>query len=86
MQIEFNTNRIAKRDSSQPVAQRAATSSASDTASFADSASLQAKLNDLTTVRPEKVDQAKSLLANPNYPPADLLDRIATLLAVKQIK
>ena len=86
MEIEFNTNRIARRDSSQTVAQREAAPSASDTASFANSASLQGKLNDLTTVRPEKVDQARSLLANPNYPPAELLDRIATLLAVKQIK
>jgi hypothetical protein len=54
--------------------------------SFMASASLEGKLSALPTVRPEKVDLAKSLLANPNYPPTELLDRIAILLAVHNKK
>jgi hypothetical protein len=82
MEIEFNTSRIAKRDSSQPVAKREATPSVSDTTSFTAAASLEAKLSDAYAVRPEMVEKAKSLLAIPNYPPTELLDRIAALLAV----
>jgi len=82
MEIEFNTSRIAKSDSGQQVAKREATPSVSDSASFTTTASLEGKLNALPTVRPELVERAKSLLANPNYPPAELLDRIAALLAV----
>jgi hypothetical protein len=81
MEIEFNTTRVASRDTGQPVARQAATPPASDTTSFTTSDSLEGKLNALPTVRPEQVDQAKSLLANPNYPPAELLSRIAKLLA-----
>jgi hypothetical protein len=82
MEIEFNTSRVASRDSGQPVARQEATPSVSDTMSFTTTDSLEGKLNALPTVRPEKVGQARSLLANPNYPPAELLDRIAVLLAV----
>ena len=82
MEIEFNTSRIASRDSGQPVARQEATPSVSDTASFTTSASLEGKLNALPTVRPEQVEQARSLLANPNYPPAELFDRISKLLAI----
>jgi hypothetical protein len=86
MEIEFNTSRVASRDSGQPVARQEATPSVSDTMSFMASASLEGKLSALPTVRPEKVDLAKSLLANPNYPPTELLDRIAILLAVHNKK
>ena len=81
MEIEFNTSRVARPDSGQPVARQQATPSVSDNTSFTATDSLEARLNALPTVRPEIVDQAKSLLANPNYPPAELLDRIAKLLA-----
>jgi hypothetical protein len=82
MEIEFITSRVARPDSGQPVARQEVTPSVSDNTSFTATDSLEARLNTLPTVRPEQVDQAKSILANPNYPPAELLDRIAALLAV----
>jgi hypothetical protein len=81
MEIEFITSRVARPDSGQPVARQQAAPSVSDNMSFAATDSLDARLNALPTVRPEIVDQAKSLLSNPNYPPVELLDRIAKLLA-----
>ena len=80
MEIEFITSRVARPDSSQPVARQELTPSVSDNTSFTATDSLEARLGALPTVRPEQVDQAKSLLANPNYPPAELLDRIAAFL------
>jgi hypothetical protein len=43
-------------------------------------------LQDIPLVRPDKVAQAKALGSVTSYPPADLLDRIATLLAVHMKK
>ena len=81
MEIEFNTSRIASRDSSQPTA-RADASPVAEQPSFPNATSLDTQLRELATVRPDKVAQAKSLLANTNYPPLELLDRIAHLIAV----
>jgi hypothetical protein len=85
MEIEFNTSRVARADSGQPVARQQETPSVSDNTSFTATDSLEARLNVLPTVRPEQVDQAKSLLSNPNYPPVELLDRIAKLLAEQNV-
>ena len=82
MEIEFNTSRIAERDSSQPVARRDIAPAAADAPSFPSASSLEGKLSDLSTVRPDKVELAKSLVANPLYPPTDLIERIATLMAI----
>ena len=86
MQIEFNTSRIAKGDVGQPVTRPAAAPVSTDTTSFTSAASLEAQLRDVPVVRVDKVALAKSLLANPNYPPQELLDRIAALLAVHNIQ
>ena len=86
MEIEFNTSRIAKRDPGQPVGQREQTPSATDTTSFTATTSLESQLQNVPATRVDKVALAKSLLSNPNYPPQELLDRIAALLAVHNIK
>ena len=87
MQIDFNTSRFAKGDVSQPPVTRPEVSAgATETTSFTSAASLEAQLRDVPAVRTEKVALAKSLVANPNYPPQELLDRIAALLAVNNIQ
>ena len=86
MNIEFDTSRIPKPASDQPVAKRDAVPAASDAASFPAATSLEARLGDIPAVRPEKVDSAKSLIASPQYPPVELLDRIAVLLAINSRK
>ncbi len=81
MEIEFNPGRVPKVESSQTAARPSATAPADET-SFTDSAALQDKLNNISDVRPEKVAYAKGLVSNAGYPPNDILDRIAVLLAI----
>ena len=85
MQIEFNTSRITKADVGQPAARPEAAPASTDTTSFT-SSSLDAQLRNVPEVRTDKVALAKSLITNPNYPPQELLDRIAALLAVHNLK
>ena len=82
MQIEFNPTRISQSESSQPAARQSAAPAASDSASFASSASLKDQLIQIPTIRPEQVERAQSLVGKGKYPPDDILDRIAVLLAV----
>ncbi len=86
MQIEFNTSRITKADVGQPAARPEAAPASTDTTSFTSAASLDAQLRTVPEVRTHKVALAKSLITNPNYPPQELLDRIAALLAVHNLK
>lgn len=81
MEIEFNPSRVPKVEPSQ-TAVRANAPSSADKTSFPDSAALQEKLKSLSDVRPEKVAYAKGLVADVKYPPDDMLDRIAVLLAI----
>src|SRR3569833_3175848 len=81
MEIEFNAGRVPKAESSKPVARPNAVAPADDT-SFPVSAALQDKLKNMPTVRPEKIAYAKGLVSDLKYPPGDVLDRIAVLLAI----
>jgi hypothetical protein len=82
MEIEFNTSRLTRADLGEPVGKPQANQAASDVASFPSAASLENELSSIPVVRPEKVDLAKALIANSQYPPNDILDRIAVLLAL----
>jgi len=82
MQIEFNTSRIAKPTTGQPIArQDTTTPSSTDTTSFTAAASLEARLKDVPAARTDKVALAKSLISDPSYPSAGALDKVATLLS-----
>ncbi len=81
MEIEFNTRRIPQADFSQPVTQPGDSPAADDAASISAATSLATKMNDIPLARPEQVDQARILIAHAKYPPDDVLDRIAILLA-----
>jgi hypothetical protein len=82
MEIDFNPSRVPQAEPSQPATRQDAPAAATDGASFQVTAALQDKLKNLQSVRPEKVAQAQTLLSNPQYPPDDVLDRIAVLLAI----
>jgi len=85
MEIDFNPGQIPKPELSQPIARKGATPPASDAAraeSVSTAASLRGKLNDVPLVRPDKVEQAKAQVSATSFPPTELLDRIAVLLAV----
>ena len=83
MEIDFNPSRAPKADPSQTVARPDAAAPATDETSFQETSALQDKLNNLPTVRPEQVARAKSLLQDSSYPPDDIMDRIAILIASK---
>lgn len=86
MEIEFNTGRIGNREAGQPVTRPSTTATATDSASFTSTATLESQLINVPAVRVDKVALAKTLITNPNYPPTELLDRIATLLAVHNLQ
>ena len=86
MEIEFNTGRIGNRDAGQPVTRPSTTATATDSASFTSAATLESQLINVPAVRVDKVALAKTLITNPNYPPTELLDRIAALLAVHNLQ
>ena len=81
MEIEFNPGRVPKVEPSQTAARPNATAPVDET-SFTDSTALQDKLKNISDVRPEKVAYAKGLVSDAKYPPNDVLDRIAVLLAI----
>jgi hypothetical protein len=82
MEIDFNPGRVPKSDLGQPVVGRGASAAAAETASFPSTTSFVSKLNEISPVRPDRVEQAKALVADETYPPFELLMRIAALLAV----
>jgi hypothetical protein len=81
MEIEFNPSRVPKVEPSQTAA-RPNGPAAADAASFPDTAALQARLKNMSDVRAEKVAYGKELVSDLKYPPDDVLDRIAVLLAI----
>jgi len=81
MEIEFNPGRVPKAEPREPVA-RPNAKAAADQTSFQVSTALQDQLKNLPATRPEKVAQAKALVSDAQYPPGDVLDRIAVLLAI----
>ena len=81
MEIEFNPGRVPKVEPGQTVARPSASASVDNT-SFQGSAALQDALKNQTDIRPDVVARAKGLVSDTKYPPDDVLDRIAVLLAI----
>ena len=85
MEIDFNPGQIPKPELSQPIARKGPSPPAADAAraeSVSTAAAIRGKVNDIPLVRPEKVAQAKAQVSDTSFPPTELLDRIAVLLAV----
>lgn len=83
MEVGLNTSRVPDAEPSQPATRQDETAAATDGTSFEVTAALQDKLKNLPTLRPDKVEQAKMLISDSKYPPDDVLDRIAVLIAAK---
>jgi len=83
MEIEFNTGRIPRMGPGQPAVRPGSAPSSSDAVSFSASESLKNQLSTISTVRPEQVARATELVSDKGYPPDDVLDRIAALIAAK---
>ena len=64
----------------KPAARAARTASAASDP-FASSSAVQSAVMNLPASRPEAVAQARALAADPNYPSADTLRQVSTLLA-----
>ena len=82
MEISFNTSRIPDPEANQPVARSNASSSTPGDVSPTDTTVLTNALKEIPLVRPDKVEQARALVASGQYPPTEVLDGIAHLLAL----
>jgi hypothetical protein len=82
MEIEFNSTRQASSASNQPVKRSSGATPAAETASIGSAQSLEQSIRNLPIVRPEQVERARSLIADSKYPPQEMLNRIANLLAL----
>ena len=86
MEIEFNTNRVAKAQAGRAVESRSPAKRVDGTASFENTRALEQKLKDMPLLRPDKVERGRELVANVQYPPTELVDRISSLLAIHYAK
>lgn len=82
MDIEFNTNKISKPEPAQPVTRQDAVRRVEDDATFKNTEALENKLKDVPLIRSDKVAHASRLLTNVQYPPEEVLNSLATLLAL----
>lgn len=83
MEIKLNANldSVVRLTNAQPKASRPVdrTSALSE---FENSHALEARLQELPDLRPDKTDQAKRLVGDPTYPPRETIQRLAALLAI----
>jgi hypothetical protein len=83
MKIEFNPNRVTSSAAVQPAARSQAAGTAGDTVTLDKTDTLKAAIGNISLVRPEKVDAARALLSDTNFPPDHVLKAIASLIAEK---
>ena len=81
MEIDFNPGRVPDANTAQPVSRRPASTSTPADSAPAGAQTLERKLQEIPLVRPEKVEGAKLKTSDLKFPPDDLLDSIANLLA-----
>lgn len=81
MEVEFNVGLTANSPVSQSPVRREPTQPAASAMSFENTQALEQTLKEISTVRPDAVERANALLANPDYPSNDVLDRVAGILS-----
>lgn len=86
MEIKLNPGRPAEPGTGQPVTRRTPAQPVGDTESFVRTQSLERALQDAPVVRQEKVAHARALVADVKFPPDEMMDRIANLLAIHMNK
>ena len=82
MEIEFNTSRLSNPANHQPVKWPDPAAPANDTAPLSSAQALEQSVRNLPLVRPEQVARARELVADVQYPPTEMLERISSLLAL----
>jgi hypothetical protein len=87
MEIKLNRNidSVARVVNTQPKASRPIDSDSALSA-FENSRALEARLEQLPDVRPDKLETGRRLVGDPAYPPRETIQRIATLLAMEAQK
>ena len=84
MEIEFNPSQLpASRASGAASGSPARPPDALPAPQLAGMAELQSKLDQLALTRPDKMGAVEPLVSNVKYPPDELLNGIAHLLAIK---
>jgi hypothetical protein len=80
--MEINFNPLKGPEPVRPAQAQNKSAVDRDTGSFDHVSELERALRDLPATRPEKVELGRELVSNVKYPPYEMLDRIANLLAL----
>lgn len=84
MEIDFSPSQLPAPRASNPVTGAPARpASANEVPPLQGMAELQSKLNQLALTRPDKMEAAQPLVSDVQYPPDELLNGIAHLLAIQ---
>jgi hypothetical protein len=76
-----NTDPLSRLGSSGT--RKSSTPSGTDRTDFSDTTAIREALDELPDSRPDVVAVGKTLVSQPEYPPAETIKRISTLLAMK---
>ena len=83
MEIEFNPSRVGNPPAAPPVAKSRAPAAGGDSASLDKTSALKAAIDNISLVRPEKVDAARAAVSDTKFPPDEVLKAVASLIAEK---
>jgi hypothetical protein len=81
MEIEFNPSHPAGSSASQPAAGNRPAMLQPEPMSLGNAEALKAAVNNLPLSRSEQVDRASALVSDAAYPPEEILNAVAGLLA-----
>ena len=82
MEIEFNPSQLPAVRPPEAALKATSPSGAADSSAQTDASTLLSQLDAASATRADKVGELKPLGSNLHYPPEQLLERIAALLAV----
>lgn len=82
MEINFDPGRVPEPNTGLPVLRRNPSASVDASGRFPRTEALERALREDPPVRPEQVQQARVYVGDAKYPPDEMLDRIANLLAL----
>ena len=84
MEIEFNVNasQFSPPKANGAAARNTTSAAAGDAASVRTLSDLKNRLAQVPLTRSDTVAQATAVAGHPSYPPDDILDRVAVLLAI----
>ncbi len=83
MEVNLNPGQSVNAETAQPVARPTQPQTVTPAMSFERTSALESRLQQVSSLRPEKVLMASSLAADPNYPSENQMTQLAGLLASK---